>query len=346
MKLEKLQLETVKFATIAGNRDVDAKRLMKAIKKVGRVTTPILVVEYQNIQDKSVVLFDQRTGQRLEDPSPDLYVIMDGQHRCICAQQIFEEMQAEGSDVIFPDYIYANVYEKEDIQDEDIISLIMDINSTTKSWGAKDYIKSAYTHNPEDETMVVVNVGTELHFSISNLSRYVCNNHKTLTPKALSCYIGGGAELPEGSPRKALEILRMLNDTGFSIDFLRKRYLAEEIVMKHNSDRLEGFLNSLCRLDSTTVKKIEALSPQDYDNHKIREIVQDFEKELCDEERARCFAPDLSDKRFNENVEHFKRLVEELKLAKNAKKARKGNSLSSRQNSKASITECTVDDVK
>ena len=346
MKLEKLQLETAKFAKIAGNRDIDAKRLKKDIKKVGRVIDPIIVVEYQNIQDKDIVLVDLRTGQRIEDPSPNCYVIMDGQHRCICAQQLYEEMQIESSDVIFPDYIYANVYEKEDIQDDDIISLIMEFNSTAKSWGAKDYIKSAYTHNPEDETMIVVNVGTELRFSISNLSRYVCNNHKTLTPKALSCYIGGGAELPEGSPRKALEILRMLNDTGFSIDFLRKRYLAEEIVMKHNSDRLEGFLNSLCRLDTMTVKKIEALSPQDYDNHKIREIVQDFEKELCDEERDKCFAPDLSDERFNENVEHFKRLVEELKLAKNAKKTRKSNPLSSEQNGKVNITECSVDDVK
>lgn len=346
MKLEKLQLETVKFATIAGNRDVDTKKLMKVIRKDGRVLTPILVVEYQDIQDKGIILFDQRTGQRLEDPSPDCYVIMDGQHRCMCAQQLFEEMQTEGSDVKFTDYIYANVYEKEDIQDDDIISLIMDINSSAKSWGTKDYIKSAYTHNPEDETMIVVNIGTGLRCSISNISRFLCNNHKTLTPMVLSRYISGEAELPESNPRKALEILRMLNDTGFSIDFLRKRYLAEEIVMKHNSDRLEGFLNSLCRLDSTTVKKIEALSPQDYDNHKIREIVQDFEKELCDEERAKCFAADLSDKRFNENVEHFKRLVEELKLAKNAKKTHKRNSLSSRQNSKVSITECTVDDVK
>lgn len=75
MKLLKLKLATVKFATIAGNRDVDTKKLMKVIRKDGRVLTPILVVEYQDIQDKGIILFDQRTGQRLEDPSPDCYVI-------------------------------------------------------------------------------------------------------------------------------------------------------------------------------------------------------------------------------------------------------------------------------
>lgn len=346
MKIEKLKLETVKFATIAGNRDVDTKKLMKAIKKDGRVIVPILAIQLQDIQDKDLVLYDLRTGLRIEKPSPDCYVVIDGQHRCMCAQQLFEEMQTEGSDLEFTDFIYANIFEKEDIQDEDTISIIIGINSTTKSWGAKDYVKSAYTHNPEDETMIVVNVGTELRCSISNMSRYLCNNHKMLTPLVLSHYISGDSELPECNPRKALEMLRMLHDRGFSIDFLRKRYLAEEIVLKHNSDRLEGFLNSLYHLDNMTVKKIEALSPQDYDNHKIRVIVQDFEKNLCIEERTKSFVPDLSDKRFNDNIEHFKKIVEELKLTKNAKKIRKSRSLYSTQKSEVNIADCTADDVK
>ena len=44
MKIEKLKLETVKFATLAGNRDVDTKKLMKVIKKDGRVIVPILAI--------------------------------------------------------------------------------------------------------------------------------------------------------------------------------------------------------------------------------------------------------------------------------------------------------------
>jgi len=95
-----------------------------------------------------------------------------------------------------------------------------------------------------------------------------------------------------------------------------------------------------------TVKKIEALSPQDYDNHKIRVIVQDFEKNLCIEERTKSFVPDLSDKRFNDNIEHFKKIVEELKLTKNTKKIRKTRSLYSTQKSEVNIADCTADDVK
>jgi hypothetical protein len=342
MKIQKLPLETVKFATIDGNRDVDTKRLMKAIRKDGRVLVPIIVVEYQNIRDKDVVLYDMRTKQRLENPSNDYYVILDGQHRSTCALQLYKEKKNEGSDVRFTDFIYANVMEDEDIQGQDIITLIMSINSSATSWKSKDYIKSAYTHNPEDETLIAVKLCTQLGFSISNASRYLCNNHKALNPLILSRFISNEGELPESNPRKALEILRMLNGVGFSNNFLRKRYLAEEIVIKRNNDRLDAFLNSLCRLDYATVKKIEGLSPQDCDNHKIRDIILEYENTLSDEKRAKCFVPDMSDKRFYENVEYFKKLAEVLKTAKRAKKTRK----SATGKSNKIVDDCTADDVK
>ena len=135
MNIKQLPLATVQFATIDGNRDVAPQRLMKAIKKVGRVLDPILVVKYQDIQDKDVVLYDMRTKQPLENPSNDYYVIIDGQHRSKCALQLFDEMQKEGSDVKFTDFIYANVYGEEDIQGQDIMSIIMDINSTSQVLG-------------------------------------------------------------------------------------------------------------------------------------------------------------------------------------------------------------------
>ena len=337
MNIKTLQLETVKLATIDGNRDVDTKRLMKVIKKDGRVLVPILVIEYKDIQDKDVVLYDIRTKQRLDNPSNDYYVILDGQHRSRCALELFEEMKNEASDVKITDFIFANVMEEEDIQGQDIVNLIMSINSSATSWKSKDYIKSAYTHNPEDETLIAVNLCTQLDFSISNTSRYLCNNHKTLNPMVLSRFIGNNGELPESNPRKALEILRMLNDVGFSNNFMKKRYLAEQIVIKRNNERLDVFLNLLSHLDSVTVKKIEGLTPQDCDNGKIKDIILEYENTLSDEERAKCFVPDLSDKRFNENIAFFKKLAEELKSAKKVKKTRK---------SKKNIEECTIDDVK
>ena len=342
MKIQKLPLETVKFATIDGNRDVDTKRLMKAIRKDGRVLVPIIVVEYQNIRDKDVVLYDMRTKQRLENPSNDYYVILDGQHRSTCALQLYKEMKNEGSDVKFTDFIYANVMEDEDIQALDIVTLIMSINSSATSWKSKDYIKSAYTHNPEDETLIAVKLCTQLGFSISNASRYLCNNHKALNPLVLSRFISNEGELPESNPRKALEILRMLNGVGFSNNFLRKRYLAEEIVIKRNNDRLDAFLNSLCRLDSASVKKIEELSPQDCDNHKIRDIILEYENTLSDEKRAKCFVPDMADMRFNENVEFFKNLAENISAAR--KSERKNSQVT--KESMELITDCTVDEVK
>jgi len=339
MKIKKLQLETVKLATIDGNRDVDIKRLMKVIKKDGRVLIPILVIEYKDIQDKDVVLYDIRTKQRLDNPSNDYYVILDGQHRSMCALELFEEMKKEASDVKITDFIYANVMEDEDIQGQDIVTLIMSINSSATSWKSKDYIKSAYTQNPKDETLIAVNLCTQLGYSISNASRYLCNNHRTLNPSVLSRFIGNECELPESNPRKALEILRMLVDVGFDIEFLKKRYLADDIVIKRNNDHLEDFLNSLYRLDSATVEKIQKLTPQDCDNHKIRDVVQEFEKNLSEEERAKCFVPDTSEKRFTENVNFFAKLAEDIKAAKSTKKTRT-------KKSGTNYDECTLNDVK
>ncbi len=337
MKLVKLELESVKFATIYGNRDVDTKRLIKDIKKDGRVLVPILVIKYQDIRDMNIVLNDLVTGQHLENPSNDYYVIMDGQHRSKCALQLYAEMQMKGSDVKISDYILANVYEEEDVKEQNIMTLIMRINSSAKSWASKDYIKSAYTHNPEDEILSVVNLLKQIGFSISNISRNLFHNHKTLTPLVLSRYISGESELPEGNPRKALEILRMLIKKGFDINFLKKRYVAEEIIIKRNSDRLDEFLNAIYHLDSESVKKIEMLTPQDLDNHKIRDIIQEFEKQLNEEDREKCFEVDLSEKKFNDNIDMFKKIINELKARKTKKKTQK---------SKKNILNCTVDDVK
>jgi hypothetical protein len=170
----------------------------------------------------------------------------------------------------------------------------------------------------------------------------LCNNHKALNPLVLSRFISNEGELPESNPRKALEILRMLNCVGFSNNFLRKRYLAEEIVIKRNNDRLDAFLNSLCRLDSATVKKIEELSPQDCDNHKIRDIILEYENTLSDEKHAKCFVPDMTDMKFNENVEFFKNLTENISAAR--KSERKNAQVT--KESMELITDCTVDEVK
>jgi hypothetical protein len=72
------------------------------------------------------------------------------------------------------------------------------------------------------------------------------------------------------------------------------------------------------------------------------DIILEFEKSLSDEKRAKCFVPDMSDKRFYENVEYFKKLAEVLKKAKSAKKTRK---LATGKSNKI-VEDCTADDVK
>jgi hypothetical protein len=55
--------------------------------------------------------------------------------------------------------------------------------------------------------------------------------------------------------------------------------------------------------------------------------------------------PDMSDKRFNENIAFFNKLAEDLKAARGAKKTRKSNSQAIKIRNK-DIEDCTIDDVK
>lgn len=333
MRIEKVMLETAKFATVVGNREVDVKRLKEVIAKDGRVFTAIDVVLYKDVKDQDIALVDLCTKQRLEEFPDEGYVILDGQHRTVCALQLYQEMQEKKTDVVIPNFIYANVSEKEDIKGENIISRIMTFNSYHKSWSSKDFIKSAHTHKVNDDVITIIFLLSSLGFSISSISRILFNNHKALTPQVLSQYISDKGDLPEGAPKKALEILRLLIKKGFCVNFLKKRYLFEEIVPRLNSDHPEIILSLLNHLDNSTVAEIQNLSPQHLDANGIRDILNSFKKNLSKDESDTHYVIDLSEKTFIENIDYFKNLVEEQKYKKKNKRIPKNIA-------------CSVDDVK
>ena len=93
MKFEKLNLQNAKFAFIVGNREVDEKRLEKSIRKVGKVLVPILGVYYRTIKNSGYKVIDAQTGDQLNNPSDDYFVVMDGQHRTITLLNLFKEQQ-------------------------------------------------------------------------------------------------------------------------------------------------------------------------------------------------------------------------------------------------------------
>ena len=137
----------------------------------------------------------------------------------------------------------------------------------------------------------------------------------------LADYTNGRVELPENNYRKKLELFRMLIDKGFSTEFLRKRYMYEAIIKKHNAQKYDEFVNALSILDSKTVKIIENLMPSDYDNGQIIEIVNKFSKiNTFDDDSSSCNF-DLSEKRFDDNIEFLRSMANAKKKKKTAGKA-------------------------
>ena len=316
MIFKKLNIQNSKFAFILGNREVDEKRLEKSILKVGKVLVPIVGVYYGTIKNSDYKVIDAETGELLCSPSDDYFVVLDGQHRTKTMLNLYKEQQelirnTEGSDssaLRISDSIPANVYDEED-ELENILETIIDANTSSKTWTSKDFVHSAHVLKNNDKIITFIDSLTTLKFSLSNISRILFFNHKMLTNQMLADYTNGKVELPENDYRKKLELFRLLINRGFSTEFLRKRYMYEAIIKKHNAQKLDEFVQALSLLDTDTIRTIENLSPLDYDTGKIIEIVNNFTNiNKCDNDNS-SYNMDLSEKRFDDNIEFLRSMA-------------------------------------
>ena len=90
MKTIKLPFANAKIAFINGNRSVNGKRLLESIKEYG-ILRPIDIIPYGEIKNQNITLTDVHTGNVIENPSDDYFVVLDGQHRLSCVLQLFNE---------------------------------------------------------------------------------------------------------------------------------------------------------------------------------------------------------------------------------------------------------------
>lgn len=354
MRTEFLNLEKTEFAFVKGNRPTDGKRLEKAIRAAGQVLIPIYGVFYGDIKDSGIEIFDALTGELLNTPSDDCFVVLDGQHRTKALLNIFKENQerlskSEASDASETDFaktIPATVLGADDIKDVNLLERIMNINTTSKSWTSKDFAYSAHELKKDDVILLLIYWLINLGFSLSNISRILFFDHKALNNQILSDYANGKGELPECNLKSKLELFRMLLILGFDLEFLRKRYLYEAIIKKNNAQKYDEFVNTLCQLDEATVKQIEQLSPVECDNGKIIEIVTRFAKNTDIRRDSTSFSFDLSEERFNENVESIRIMFEDAESNRQKnKKARGTKNNEAKQKKHANVESCTLEDV-
>ena len=320
---KKLEFANSKIAFINGNRSVHKTRLLESIRKYG-VLHPIDVIPYGEIKDQDVTLTDVHTGNVIENPSDDYYVVLDGQHRLSCALHLFMSHEESSSEsTCFKDFINAKVYDASDLMGLHPLTFISIINSATKDWNANDFIDSAHVRNGNDVIVKTVFTLKSLGFSNSNIGRVLFFNHKAMKPSALTDYVDGNIDLATDMQReRGLEVLRLLVDKGFSMDFLKKRYMMEAIIKSYTSVYLNEFLTKISYINDDVVEKIEKkMTPTNYDNGDIKKQIYACYKITSQQQDVVPFVIDSSEERFIENLNFFQSMASDITNKKRKSKA-------------------------
>ena len=327
-----LPFANAKIAFIGGNRSVNNKRLLESIRKYG-VLRPIDIIPYVEIKNFGITLFDIHTGNVVENPSDDYYAVLDGQHRLASALQIFSEELASYeertiNEKSFASSISANLYNASDLKGLHPLTFISISNSTPKCWTANDFIDSAHVRKGNDIIIDTVFALKNLGFSNSNISRTLFFDHKAMKPAAIADYVDGNIDFGNDMQReRGLEVLRLLIDKGFSVNFLKKRYMMEAVIKSCTSGHLDDFLTKLSYITKDAVNSIEkVMTPTDYDNGKIKKKVYSCFDQVAQNREVTPFVIDCSEDKFMENLAYIQSLASKTMSKKSKSKVRKNAS--------------------
>lgn len=325
MKFIQLPFANAKIAFIKGNRSVNGKRLLESIRKYG-VLRPIDIIPYGEIKDQNITLVDIQTGKVIENPSDDYLVVLDGQHRTFCKLQLFNEhreSQVENcnEDDCSDNSINANLYNACDLLGLHPLTFISILNSETKDWSANDFIDSAHVRNGNDVIVKTVFTLKSLGFSNSNIGRVLFFDHKAMKPAALADYVDGNIDLAADMQReRGLEVLRLLVDKGFSVNFLKKRYMMEAIIKSYTSGKFNDFLTKISYVSAETITNIEKdMTPINYDDGDIKKKIDACYKITSKQQDVVPFVIDSSEERFMENLTFFQSMASEIASKKKSK---------------------------
>lgn len=332
MEKTKISFANDKIAFIKGNRDIIANKGLKESIRVIGVFTPIQVVEYGKIKQSGIVLVNFLTKEDIASPSDDTYVVVDGQHRLCYAYELYQENLKNGGTI--EDSIPVNILKAKDFKDVHPLTMIAILNSTSKSWTSSNFIESAHTRKEDDELLNVFNTFRGLGFSISVISMFVFFKGKELTPASLIDYVEGRVNFENANPMRALEIFSLLRKVGFSISFIKKRYLIEMIVKQYRAsiDKYNTLIKDISILDAYTVGQIEAMNAFDFSCDKVLAVIKDYARKHLDKPERQACTIDESAERYETNKD-FVRIELQTHLNCMKKKYSRKQATSSPQNS-------------
>lgn len=261
--------QSVEFKFMVTNRDVVTNSNLRQDIQTYGIAQDLIVMpigEYDGKLNDSIN-FKFGVGE-----SAGVYVVIDGQHRLTCLNDIVTKIEKVKVDneaikdekkkktipTLTSTEIPLKVVDREYVNRfGGIDNYVIMLNNTGKKWTNKDFIINAYQRNEESFELRVINCLTEDKMSISTISRWLSGNTKVINNKSLQRLVKG--ETISGiEAEKAMKLYLALHTLGFSKAFLNKRYMIDAINDLKKSGEEEKTLLKLSKI--TSIKAIESVS--------------------------------------------------------------------------------------
>lgn len=288
--------QSVEFKFMATNRDVVANsNLRQEIQKYG-IAQELIVMPIGEYDGKLNDSIGFRFG---EGESAGVYVVIDGQHRLTCLNEIvakIDKIMAENEAIkdekkkkavptLASTEIPLKVVDCKYVERYGgIDNYVIMLNNTGKKWSNKDFIVNAYQRNEDSFELRVINRLTEDKMSISTISRWLSGNTKVINNKSLQSLVNG--ESINGiDAAKAMKLYLALQALGFSKSFLNKRYMIDVINdLKKSGEEEKTFLKlskitSISQIEKTNyadgdvIAQIKSIINADYDTWRIENVI-------------------------------------------------------------------------
>lgn len=294
--------QSVEFKFMVTNRDVVTNsNLRQDIQKYG-IAQDLIVMPIEEYDGKLNDSIGFRFG---EGESAGVYVVIDGQHRLTCLNEIvakIDKIKAENEAIkdkkkqkdvptLASTEIPLKVVDRKYVERYGgIDNYVIMLNNTGKKWSNKDFIVNAYQRNEDSFELRVINCFTKDKMSISTISRWLSGNTKVINNKSLQRLVKG--ERINGiDATEAMKLYLALQTLGFSKSFLNKRYMIDAINDLKKSGEEDKVLLKLSKITSISniekanyaegdvIAQIKSIINNDYDKWR-RENVIGVEEEI------------------------------------------------------------------
>ena len=232
--------QSVEFKFMVTNRDVVTNsNLRQDIQKYG-IAQDLIVMPIEEYDGKLNDSIGFRFG---EGESAGVYVVIDGQHRLTCLNEIvakIDKIKAENEAIkdkkkqkdvptLASTEIPLKVVDRKYVERYGgIDNYVIMLNNTSKKWSNKDFIVNAYQRNEDSFKLRVINCLTKDKMSISTISRWLSGNTKVINNKSLQRLVKG-EQINGIDATEAMKLYLALQTLGFSKSFLNKRYMIDAI---------------------------------------------------------------------------------------------------------------------